>query len=213
MNNNIVDYSKHSHRNSSQPIRMSDNLQTFTCTYMNNNIVDYSKHSHRNSSQPIRMSDNLQTFTCTYMNNNIVDYSKHSHRSSSQPIRMSDSLQTFTYMNDNILLIAGSSREHWDFYDEAMKTSDKWIHTLLAHLKQQYKYAADYITKQTTYANKGQSQDGGQSANKGSSMFIMSIVVLPLFLTIAHEIPDKQINTLKLSEACFTVTKFTTNSR
>ncbi|XP_071809509.1 bridge-like lipid transfer protein family member 3B isoform X1 [Asterias amurensis] len=59
---------------------------------------------------------------------------------------------------------ASSSREHWDFYDEAMKTSDKWIHTLLAHLKQQYKYAADYITKKT--ANKGPVQPGGQSSNK-----------------------------------------------
>ena len=71
-------------------------------------------------------------------------------------------------------LNAGSSREHWDFYDEAMKTSDKWIHTLLAHLKQQYKYAADYITKKT--ANKGPVQPGGQSSNKGIAS-VMSVVI------------------------------------
>lgn len=32
----------------------------------------------------------------------------------------------------------GSNRNHWEYFDEAMKTSDKWIHTLLAHFKQQY---------------------------------------------------------------------------
>ena len=61
---------------------------------------------------------------------------------------------------------AGSSREHWEFYDDAMRTSDKWIHTLLAHLKQQYKYAADYITRQS--GGKGQHKVGGQSSTKGT---------------------------------------------
>ncbi|XP_022082840.1 UHRF1-binding protein 1-like isoform X2 [Acanthaster planci] len=61
---------------------------------------------------------------------------------------------------------ASSSREHWEFYDDAMRTSDKWIHTLLAHLKQQYKYAADYITKQS--GGKGQHKVGGQISNKGN---------------------------------------------
>ncbi|XP_038052291.1 UHRF1-binding protein 1-like isoform X2 [Patiria miniata] len=62
---------------------------------------------------------------------------------------------------------ASSSREHWEFYDDSMRTSDKWIHTLLAHLKQQYKYAADHIAKQS--AGKGQHKVPGQSSNKGNT--------------------------------------------
>lgn len=42
---------------------------------------------------------------------------------------------------------AGSSRTHWNFYDEAFEISEKWMHSLLAHFKQQYSAARREIDK------------------------------------------------------------------
>ncbi|XP_072172366.1 bridge-like lipid transfer protein family member 3B [Diadema setosum] len=46
--------------------------------------------------------------------------------------------------------IASSSRLRWEFYDDAMSLSDKWIHTILAHFKQQYAMARSELKKRAT---------------------------------------------------------------
>ncbi|XP_041472967.1 UHRF1-binding protein 1-like isoform X1 [Lytechinus variegatus] len=45
--------------------------------------------------------------------------------------------------------IASSSRTHWQYFDDAMSLSDKWIHTILAHFKQQYAMARNELKKRT----------------------------------------------------------------
>ncbi|XP_072030655.1 bridge-like lipid transfer protein family member 3B [Amphiura filiformis] len=59
--------------------------------------------------------------------------------------------------------VASSSRNHWEYFDEAMKTSDKWIHTLLAHFKQQYASTRKQLEKQQRLVKmaSGVTQDSG----------------------------------------------------
>ncbi|XP_030829282.1 UHRF1-binding protein 1-like isoform X1 [Strongylocentrotus purpuratus] len=45
--------------------------------------------------------------------------------------------------------IASSPRTHWQYFDDAMSLSDKWIHTVLAHFKQQYAMARNELKKRT----------------------------------------------------------------
>lgn len=48
-----------------------------------------------------------------------------------------------------LVCFAGSPRTHWQYFDDAMSLSDKWIHTVLAHFKQQYAMARNELKKRT----------------------------------------------------------------
>lgn len=44
-------------------------------------------------------------------------------------------------------MFTGSTRTHWNFFDESFETSETWIHSILAHFKQQYSAARREIDK------------------------------------------------------------------
>ena len=84
----------------------------------------------------------LHSFTSLSWYTGIIYHHHYRHRH-----QFIDNYQLISSYSHCITII-GSSRNHWEYFDEAMKTSDKWIHTLLAHFKQQYASTRKQLEKQ-----------------------------------------------------------------
>ncbi|XP_071832010.1 bridge-like lipid transfer protein family member 3B isoform X2 [Apostichopus japonicus] len=72
---------------------------------------------------------------------------------------------------------AGSTRTHWNFFDESFQTSDTWIHSLLAHFKQQYSAARREIDK---LQKEVQTAPANVSLNRGSPSHVKPVSSKPV---------------------------------